>query len=106
AGRAARRQAALRPARRTRQAWPDGCRPRARRTVLPAAPARAGLGRSAVPERRTAVGTGGAGEPGRLAVHLHGAAAQPEEPGAEGGVPSRIRFTGHRVDEAERPGTG
>src|SRR5690606_41273287 len=42
----------------------------------------------------------------RLAVHLHGAAAQPEEPGAEGGLPPGIRFTGHRLDEAKRPGAG
>src|SRR5690606_41016037 len=42
----------------------------------------------------------------RSAVHLHGAAAQPEEPGAEGGLPPGIRFTGHRLDEAKRPGAG
>ncbi|VXB84784.1 hypothetical protein CURTO8I2_280112 [Curtobacterium sp. 8I-2] len=101
-GRAALRQGAPRPARRGRQARDHRRRARPPRAARAAPPRPHPRGAGRLPGRRRRVGTGGAGEPGRLAVRLHEPVAAPGRPTVVRRGPLGECSTGHRVVEALR----
>ena len=107
AGPALLRQGLLRPARRAGQAAGSGGDQVAIVRVEQLVPApRPGdrRGRVGVRRRRARVGAGGAGQPGRLAVHGAQPAGAPRRPRAVLRGPSRLRLPRGRLAQGARPG--